>query len=194
MAFGIGGIAVALACQDLLANIFGGFYIYLDRPFAIGDWVSSPEKNIEGVVEQIGLRLTQIRTFEKRVRFIPNSVFSKIIVENASKMTHRRIRMTIGIRYDDAPVLNKIIQDVDIMLQQHDRLDQTMTIYARFLDFAASSLDFEVYAFTSCTRRADFLAVKQDVATKIINIISGYNAECAFPTRTVHMIQDTEVA
>ena len=74
---GIGGIAVALACQDLLANIFGGFYIYLDRPFAIGDWVSSPEKNIEGVVEQIGLRLTQIRTFEKRVRFIPQFGFFK---------------------------------------------------------------------------------------------------------------------
>ena len=72
---GIGGIAVALACQDLLANIFGGFYIYLDRPFDIGDWISSPDKDIEGVVEDIGLRLIKIRTFEKRARYIPNSMF-----------------------------------------------------------------------------------------------------------------------
>ena len=187
---GIGGIAVALACQDLLANIFGGFYIYLDRPFVIGDWVSSPEKNIEGVVEQIGLRLTRIRTFEKRVRYIPNSVFSKIIVENASRMTHRRIRMTIGVRYDDAAALNNIIQDVDTMLGQHNRLDHTMTTYARFVDFSASSLDFEVYAFTTSTRRADFLSIKQDVAAKIIEIIGRHKAECAFPTRTVHIVQE----
>lgn len=82
---GIGGIAVALACQDLLGNIFGGFYLYLDRPFNIGDKVYSPDKDIEGVIENIGWRLTSIRTSENTLKYIPNSLFSKIIIGNKSR-------------------------------------------------------------------------------------------------------------
>ena len=192
---GIGGIAVALACQDLLSNIFGGFFIYLDRPFDIGDWISSPERDIEGVVEQIGMRLTKIRTFDKTLRYIPNSVFSKIIVDNPSRMSHRRIKMSIGVRYDDAAKIEKIIRDVDAMLHKNDFLDSTMLTYARFLQFSASSIDFEVYAFTKETKRADYLSAKQNVSIKIIAIVEKHGAEMAFPTRTLHVVSDdAEVA
>ena len=87
MAFGgIGGIAIGFAAKDLLANFFGALMIFLDRPFSIGDWIRSPDREIEGVVEDIGWRSTKIRTFDKRPLFIPNSAFASLTVENASKM------------------------------------------------------------------------------------------------------------
>uniref|UniRef100_UPI003A9248C8 mechanosensitive ion channel family protein n=2 Tax=Gammaproteobacteria TaxID=1236 RepID=UPI003A9248C8 len=98
---GVGGIAVGFAAKDLLANFFGGLVVYLDRPFVVGDWIRSPDKNIEGTVENIGWRQTRIRTFDKRPLYVPNSTFSLISVENPSRMSHRRINETIGVRYDD---------------------------------------------------------------------------------------------
>ena len=184
---GIGGIAVALACQDLLSNIFGGFYIYLDRPFDIGDWVSSPERDIEGIIENIGWRLTCIRTFEKKLRYIPNSLFSKIIIDNPSRMSHRRIRSTIGVRYDDANNLASIIKDVEKMIQEHKDIDTDQMIYARFMEFGDSALNFEINGFTKNITRAGYLAVREDIYLKIIEIISSYGAQCAFPTRTLHI-------
>ena len=191
---GLGGIAVALACQDLLSNIFGGLFIYLDRPFDIGDWISSPEKDIEGTVEFIGMRLTLIRTFDKTLRYIPNSLFSKIIVDNPSRMSHRRIKMTIGIRYDDAANMGKIIKDVDKMIHKNKYIDSEMLSYARFLNFSASSIDFEVYGFTKEKGKADYLTAKEDIATKIVDIINKHNAEMAFPTRTIHLVKDGDQA
>ena len=88
---GIGGIAIGFAAKDLLANFFGSLIIYFDRPFAVGDWIRSPDKEIEGTVEDIGWRLTRIRTFDKRPLYVPNSVFTTITVENPSRMSHRRI-------------------------------------------------------------------------------------------------------
>ena len=73
-------IAIGFAAKDLLSNFFGGLFIYLDRPFAVGDWIRSPDREIEGTVEQIGWRVTRIRTFDKRPLYIPNSVFSQISV------------------------------------------------------------------------------------------------------------------
>jgi len=99
---GIGGLAVGFAAKDLLANFFGGLMIYLDRPFAVGDWIYSPDREIEGTVEKIGWRLTTIRTFDKRPLYVPNATFTSIAVVNPSRMTHRRIYETIGIRYDSS--------------------------------------------------------------------------------------------
>ncbi len=189
---GIGGIAVALACQDLLANIFGGMFIYLDRPFDIGDWISSPEKDIQGYVETIGMRLTRIRTFDKRVRYVPNSVFGKIIVDNPSRMTHRRIKMIIGVRYDDSPSLFSIIKDIDVMVKNNTNLDQKMVPYARFNDFNESSIDIMIYGFTTEVSLVGFLTAKQDLAENIMKILEKYGAEMAFPTRTLHIEGDSK--
>ena len=99
---GIGGIAVGFAAKDMLANFLGGLSIYLDRPFAVGDWIRSPDRSIEGTVEDIGLRVTRIRTFDQRPLYVPNSTFSSVSLENPSRMTNRRIYETIGVRYEDA--------------------------------------------------------------------------------------------
>ncbi|MDH5181362.1 MAG: mechanosensitive ion channel family protein [Gammaproteobacteria bacterium] len=184
---GIGGVAVGFASKDLLANFFGAVMIYLDRPFSIGDWIRSPDKQIEGTVERIGWRLTVIRTFDKRPLYVPNSVFASIAVENPSRMTNRRIYETIGVRYDDADKLPVIVADVEKMLKSHPEIDQDQTLMVNFNEFAASSLDFFVYTFTKTTNWQYFHQVKQDVLFKINGIITGHGAEIAFPTSTVHL-------
>ena len=125
---GIGGIAIGFAAKDLLANFFGGLMIYLDRPFEVGDWIRSPDKEIEGTVEVIGWRLTRIRTFDKRPLYIPNAVFANIAVENPSRMTNRRIYETIGVRYGDAGKIDNIVADVKTMLQEHPEIDANQTL------------------------------------------------------------------
>lgn len=191
---GIGGIAVGFAAKDLLSNFFGGLMIYLDRPFAVGDWIRSPDRDIEGTVEKIGWRLTQIRTFDKRPLYIPNSTFASISVQNPSRMTHRRIYETIGIRYDDVKQLPNIISAVKEMLLQHPGIDNDQTMIVNFNQFASSSLDFFIYTFTKTVNWIEFHEVKQDVLFKISDIIEQHSAEIAFPTSTIHIDNDAPIS
>ena len=188
MAFGgIGGIAVGFAAKDLLANFFGGLTIYLDRPFTVGDWIRSPDRDIEGMVEKIGWRLTCIRTFDKRPLYVPNSVFTTIAVENPSRMLNRRIYETIGIRYDDAGKMRTIVSKVKDMLNNHPEIDTGQMMIVNFHTFAPSSLDFFVYTFTKTINWTEYHEIKQDVMLKIIEIIEEEGAECHFPTSTIHL-------
>ncbi|WIO73123.1 mechanosensitive ion channel family protein [Porticoccaceae bacterium LTM1] len=184
---GIGGIAVGFAAKDLLANFFGGMMIYFDRPFKVGDWVRSPDKEIEGTVEDIGWRMTRIRTFDKRPLYIPNSVFTQVSIENPSRMTNRRIYETIGIRYDDISKMADIVNDVKEMLTKHKEIDTKQTMIVNFNAFSASSVDFFVYTFTKTVNWVHFHEVKQDVLLKISDIITRHGAEIAYPTSTIHM-------
>ena len=184
---GVGGIVVGFAARDLLANFFGGLMIYLDRPFEVGDWIRSPDKEIEGTVENIGWRLTRIRTFDKRPLYVPNSVFANIAVENPQRMTNRRIYETIGIRYDDAGKMAAITRDVKQMLRDHPEIDTKQTMIVNFVKFAPSSLDFFVYTFTRTTEWIRFHEIKEDVMLRILEIIERHGAESAFPTSTVYL-------
>lgn len=183
---GIGGIAVGFAAKDLLANFFGGLTIYMDRPFSVGDWIRSPDQEIEGTVEDIGWRLTRIRTFDKRPLYIPNSTFTRISLENPSRMTNRRLYETIGVRYDDVEKLPHIIEDVKAYLSDHEDIDHDQILMVNFNAFAAYSLDFFIYTFTKTTDWKTYHAIKQRILFDILNIIEGHGAECAFPTSTVH--------
>lgn len=189
---GIGGIAVGFAAKDLLANFFGGLIIYLDRPFKVGDWVRSPDKEIEGIVEHIGWRVTCIRTFDKRPLYVPNATFATVSLENPSRMTNRRIYETIGLRYEDADKLEPIVAAVKEMLQTHEDIDTNQTLMVNVNSFASSSIDFFLYTFTKTTNWQRFHEVKQDVMFKIIAIVESHGAEFAFPTRTLHMINDAD--
>jgi MscS family membrane protein len=184
---GIGGIAVGFAAKDLLANFFGGLMIYLDRPFSVGDWVRSPDKEIEGTVEDIGWRLTRIRTFDQRPLYIPNSVFASISVENPSRMTNRRIYETVGIRYADIGCMESIVDQVTTMLCEHPEIDTEQIMIVNFNAFSASSVDFIIYTFTKTTEWVKFHHVKQDVLLKVAQIIEANQAEIAFPTSTLHI-------
>jgi MscS family membrane protein len=190
MAFGgIGGIAIGFAAKDLLANFFGGMMVYLDRPFTEGDWIRSPDKDIEGTVENIGWRLTCIRRFNKRPLYVPNSIFANIAVENPSRMLNRQIHETIGIRYDDIGKMADIVSDVKSMLRNHDEIDQNQTMIVNFNAFNASSVDFFIYTFTRTTEWIRFHEIKQDILLRVAKIIEQHGAEIAFPTQTLHMHQ-----
>ena len=186
---GIGGIAIGFAAKDLLSNFFGGLMIYMDRPFTVGDWIRSPDRKIEGTVESIGWRLTTIRTFDKRPLYVPNSIFATIAVENPSRMSHRRIYETIGLRYDDVAQMDRIVEGVKTMLKAHNEIDQTQTMIVNFNAFNESSVDFFVYTFTKTTDWAYYHEVKQDVLLKISNIVEENGAEMAFPTTTMFLQQ-----
>ena len=190
---GIGGLAIGFAAKDLLANFFGGLMLYLDRPFAVGDWIRSPDREIEGDVEQIGWRLTRIRTFDKRPLYVPNATFATIAVENPSRMLNRRIYETIGIRYDDANKMEPIVQAVEQMLRSHPEIDTSRILMVNFNTFAPSSLDFFVYTFTKTTSWTHYHKVKQDVLLKILGIIESHGAQSAFPTSTIHMPEGVSV-
>lgn len=184
---GIGGLAVSFAAKDLLANFFGGLMIYMDRPFAVGDWVRSNDRNIEGTVEEIGWRLTRIRTFDKRPLYVPNAIFTSISVENPSRMTNRRISETVGVRYDDYAAVAKIVEDIKTMLRGHPEIDTDQTLIVNLNQYGPSSLDIMIYTFTKTTQWVLFHEIKQDVLLKIGDIIASHGAEIAFPTQTLHV-------
>lgn len=190
---GVGGIAIGFAAKDLLSNFFGGLMIYLDRPFAVGDWVRSPDQEIEGTVEHIGWRQTRIRTFDKRPLYVPNSTFTHISVENPSRMSNRRIYETIGLRYDDADKVADIVAAVKVMLQQHPDIDHGQTLIVNFNAFAASSLDFFVYTFTKTINWVEYHEVKQRVLLQILDIVAEHGADIAFPTSTLKLSDPIEV-
>ncbi len=193
---GVGGIAIGFAAKDLLGNVFGGLMLYLDKPFKVGEWIRSPDREIEGTVENIGWRMTTVRTFDKRPLYIPNGIFANIAIENPSRMTNRRIKETMGVRYADVHKMRDIIQTVKMMLKNHPDIDTRQTLIVNFNQFGPSSLDFFIYTFTKTINWIRFHEVKEDVLLKISDIVEAHDAEMAFPTRTLHIesVVDNEVA
>ncbi|MFZ9022167.1 MAG: mechanosensitive ion channel family protein [Litorivicinaceae bacterium] len=189
---GLGGIAVGFAAKDLLSNFFGGLMIFLDRPFGVGDWIRSPDRDIEGTVESLGWRLTTIRTFDKRPLYVPNATFLSIAVENPSRMSHRRIYETIGVRYDDAAQIRAIVERVKAMLEMHPDIDASQTLMVNFNQFGPSSLDFFLYCFTKTTVWTDYHRVKENVLLQAYDLITALGAEVAFPTQTLHLQVEPE--
>lgn len=184
---GVGGLIVGLAAKDLLSNFFGGMMIYFDRPFKVGDWIRSPDRAIEGTVERIGWRMTIIRTFDKRPLYVPNSVFSNIVVENPSRMLNRRIYETVGLRYDDGDKVSLIVEDVRVMLENHKDIDAKQTLMVNFDNFGPSSLNFFIYTFTKTVNWARYHEVKQDVLLQVMDIIKKHEADIAYPTQTLKL-------
>jgi len=184
---GMGGIAVGFAAKDLLGNVFGGLMLYMDKPFTVGDWIRSPDQEIEGTVEMIGWRMTTVRTFDKRPLYIPNGIFSHIAIENPSRMTNRRIKETIGIRYADITKMHSITQGVKQMLRNHPDIDQNQTLIVNFNSFSPSSIDFFIYTFTKTTNWIQFHEIKEDVLLKVSEVVIEHGAEMAFPSRTLYI-------
>ena len=182
---GVGGIVMGFAAKDMLSNIFGGLMIQMDKPFSTGDWIRSTE--FEGTVEKIGWRMTRIRTFAKNPVYIPNSIFASIPIETPSRMTNRRIKEVVGIRYDDIAQIPVIVAEVEAMLKAHEGIDQSESLRVYFNYFNASSLDFNIYAFTNTTSKDIYQKIKQEILLNVADIIAQHKAEIAYPTQTLHI-------
>lgn len=191
---GIGGIAIGVAGKDMLSNLFSGVMLYFDRPFNIGDWVRSPDRQIEGTVVEIGWRITKIMTFDNCPLYVPNAVFSTISVENPSRMTNRRITATVGLRYEDADKVSGVVEDIRKMLKNNPKIDQTQDLLVFFNAFADSSLNIMVYCFTKTTHWAEWLNIQQDVYLQVIKIVEAHQADFAYPTQTLFVNKDAAMA
>lgn len=191
---GVGTILVGMAGQNFIANLFGGMMLYFDRPFKVGDWIRSPDKNIEGVVEDIGWRLTRIRTFERRPIYVPNSLFLTLSLENPSRMTNRRFMTTIGVRYQDIPVLDTLLPAFREMADNHPSIDHSLFKMIHLLQFGPSSADIGFYMFTKTTDWGRFRAIQEELLLSIHQIIREHGAQIAFPTSTLMVPEPVRVS
>ena len=185
---GVGGLALAFASQEVIANFFGGVMIYFTHPFTIGDWILIPDHTIEGTVEDIGWYMTRVRSLDKRPIYIPNSIFSRLIVITPSRMSHRVFKETINLRCKDLPKIRAITREIKEMLQQHFDIDRSQAIIVRFINFGTYSLDVEISACTTIIDKEGFFRLKEDLLFTIADIIEKNGAEFANPTQQIDVI------
>lgn len=183
---GIGGMALAFASQDTIANFFGSVSIILDRPFIVGDLVKTG--SCEGTVEAIGFRSTRIRTAAKTLITIPNSGLAKESVENLSKRPSRKVAQTIGITYSaTADDMEALMADLRSKLVKIDGVAKSTGISAEFSDFADSSLNIEIIYYTIKTDRANYMATRRRVNLEIMRIVAARGLSFAFPSMSMYV-------
>ncbi len=186
---GIGGIAIAMAAKDTIANIFGSVMILVDRPFMVGDWIKTSE--FEGVVEQVGFRSTRIRTFSRTLVNVPNSTLANMVIDNIDSRSERRIKMRIGLTYDTTPSQMKAaLSGIEKILCDHPGVDQDYKL-VKFDEFEDSSLSIFLYYFSGSKVWEEYLQVRQEVNLQIMELLESLELEFAFPTRTLHIDQTT---
>ena len=187
--FGLCGVAVALGAQDLFKNLLGGVSILVEKRFAIGD-VIQVEGVVRGTVEYIGFRSTRIRRFDQVLATVPNNVFSDHAVINYSTMRQRRIYWLVGLEYGTSVEQMKAISDnIIAWIKGHKGFVQDDNIPLEVVvdGFNDSSIDMIVYCFTKATQWNEWLAVKQELAFAIKDIVEQAGAGFAFPSRSLYV-------
>jgi len=183
---GIGGLAFALAAKDTAANLFGSIAILLDKSIKIGDWVKVD--GVEGIVEDIGMRTTKIRTFEKSLITLPNSIVANSPIENFSRRNVRRIKLHLGLIYDTSnEQLEAIIQDIQTMLKSHPGIAKNQTMLVNFDNFGDSAKELFIYTFTNTAVWKEYLDIKEDVFYKISEIVTKHGSDFAFPSQSLYI-------
>lgn len=183
---GIGGLAVALAAQDTLANLLGSFVIYLDKPFKAGDLVESGE--IKGVIEHVGFRTTRIRTLDKSLLTVPNKKLIDTALNNITMSEARRVKFNIGLTYSSSSAqILSIIADIKQVLNQQHLISKDVTV--RFADFDTSSLNILVIYFVMSNEYDTMIGVKEEVNLSIMEIVERHGCKFAYPTQTLYLNQ-----
>jgi len=169
---GIGGLAIAMAAKDTIANIFGSIMILVDRPFTVGDWIKTNE--FEGVVEEVGFR---------SLVNVPNSQLANMVIDNIDAMPKRRVKMRIGITYDTTPEKMQLaIAAIEKILKNHVGVDQVFSL-VKFDAFEDSSLSIFLYYFTKSTHWDEYLQVRQEINLEIMQALEKLKLEFAFPRK-----------
>ena len=187
IAFGGGGaLAMGIAAQHILANWFGGLMIFLDKPFKPDEWITSPDRSIEGRVAEIGWRTTKIIGPDNRPLYIPNSIFSQVIIANSQRITHRKIEATIGLRHEDADVIESIVKSIDAMLRTYSKVDINERYMVHFVGFENSALNIH---FLCSVKESDFNIwrdMQQEIFLKVVEIVKNHDAQFAYPNVITH--------
>lgn len=182
---GIGGAALAFASKDTIANLFGSISIVADRPFVLGDWVKVGD--VEGIVDNVGVRSTRIRTFQKTLVTIPNSVLANESVDNYSKMPTRKVVMTVGLTYSTtAEQIEQIVAEFKEILNKNPGVENGSEL-VNFVNFGASSLDIQLIYYTYNTDLAGYLQTMQSVNLSIMRAVEARGLSFAFPSTSLYI-------
>lgn len=182
----ISSAAIGFASKNIVANFFGTIMIYLDKPFVENDWISSPDKNIEGIVEEIGWRVTRVRTLDRKPLYIPNDTFSNICIQNNSRMNNRRIKKILTLRYKDIKFIKEICYEITMMMSKHNGVAQSLPKYVQLTNFSDHSVDIILSCFTKEKQLMEFYKTQQCILIKVAEIIKKNGADFASPTINVH--------
>lgn len=193
---GLLGVAVGLGAQDLFRNLIAGLLILTEKRFLPGEWILV-DGIVEGTVEQINFRSTLVRRFDKSPVYVPNSFLADNAVTNFTRMSHRRIKWTIGVEYKTTTDQLKFIRDkvLDYILKNEDfAKPPDVATFMRVESFGDSSIDFTLYAFTNTTNWMEWLVIKEALAFAVKRIVEDEAGTAfAFPSTTVHMDDGSEV-
>ncbi|MBW9221101.1 mechanosensitive ion channel family protein [Methanothermococcus sp. SCGC AD-155-M21] len=186
---GIGGLAVALAAQDTVKNFIAGILIFLDKPFKINDWIKFDGG--EGIVEDIGIRSTKIRTFGDSLIIVPNANLLSANIENLSEMRKRRVLIDVGLTYDTSvEKLNKAKEIIKNIIDNHH--STLPPVRVTFNKFGSFSLDIRVEYFIRNFGFDYYLNTIDEINLKIKEEFERESIEMAFPTQTVYIKNDDD--
>jgi MscS family membrane protein len=181
---GIGGLAFALAAKDTLANLFGSIVLFMDRPFRVGNWVKI--SGVEGVVEDIGIRSTRIRTFKDTVVTIPNANVANSPAENVHSFRKRRLYFTLELRFDtDVDTIEKTVDKIRDLLTEHPMILDGFYVFVTGIK--ASGVEIMVYCFVATRDWGEWLVHGQDVYLSVLRLLEELGAGLAFPTQTIEL-------
>ena len=185
---GVGGIAIAFAAQKTLENLFGGVMIISDQPIRVGDFCRAGE--FQGIVEDIGLRSTKLRTLNRTVVSVPNGQFAMMSLENFTVRDKILFRHKFQLRYEtSADQLRFVIAGIRRMLYEHPKVE-TVTARVRFIGFRDSAVELEVFAYVLETEYECFLAVQEDLLLRSMDIVEKSGTTFAFPSQTTYFARD----
>jgi MscS family membrane protein len=186
---GIGGIVVALAAQKTMENLFGGVSLLMDRVIQVGDVCKIGDR--VGTVEDIGLRSIRIRTVEQTELSVPNGALAQVQFENFKGRSKFNLSTTIGLRYEtSADQLRVVLADIRRMLYEHPKVE-TGSARIRFARFGQSALELDLFAYILTSDMPEFMAIREDLHLRMMDIVLAAGTGFAFPSQTVYISQDT---
>ncbi len=181
----IGGLAFALAAQDTIKNFFGSLMIFIDRPFQVGDWITSGD--VDGTVEEVGFRSTRIRTFRNSVMYIPNGVITNQMIDNHGLRVYRRFMTTISMTYDTPPeLIDFFVDGLKEIVKAHPKTRKDY-YEIHFNNMASSSLDVLFYIFFEVPSWTEELQSRHEILLEIVKLADRLGVNFAFPTQTLHV-------
>lgn len=187
-ALGVGGLAVALAAQKTIENLFGGVTLVTDQPVRVGDFCRFGDR--VGTIEDIGMRSTRVRTLERTVVTVPNAEFAGLHIENFSARDRYWFHPTIGVRYETSPdQIRLLLVEIRSMLYAHPRVSPSPA-RIRFVGFGESSLNLDIFAYVTAADFDEFLEVQEDLLLRIMAIVDTAGTAIAFPSRTMYIATD----
>lgn len=185
---GIGGLAFALAAQDTIANLFGSVVVAVDQPFRIGDFVQIGAH--QGVIEDIGLRSTKVRTPDRTLIAIPNKTVANEAINNFTRMPQRRVLQTIGVTYGSKrEQVDGLVEDIRALLKGIPEV-HPQTILVHFLNFGASSLDIQIIYFSADPDGIKTMNLRHRVNLELMRLVEARGLSFAFPTQTIEFSGD----